>query len=194
MQRIRRLWRRPGLPAAALAGVSALALLAAACGGGGPNFDDPRLFTFDDDLTEEGQDHLPVGVSFPYNTTPPYGGPHWSTPSQCGIYELEQPFEPIVHSMEHGVVILYFQPDLFRTEDVAAARQLGSSILREGKRFIMTPSRDIVDPVVLAAWGRLLAMDTFEADTIREFVDAFDGRGPEDLPAENACAGQQHVR
>lgn len=174
--------------------MSALALLAASCGGGGPSFDDPRLFTFDDTLTEAGQDHLPVGVSYTYPTTPPYGGPHWVTPSQCGIYEQEQPFEPLVHSMEHGVVILYFQPDLFRTEDVAAARQLGSAILREGKRFIMTPSREIADPVVLAAWGRLLAMDTFEADTIRGFVDAFDGQGPEKSSADRSCAGQQHVR
>lgn len=186
--------RRPGLRAVGLAAVAVLALVAAACGGGGPNFDDPRLFDFDDEFTEPGQDHLPVGLTYPYNTTPPYAGPHWEVPSQCAIYEDDQPFEPLVHSMEHGVVILYFQPDLFRTEDVAAARRLGSEILRDGKRFIMTPSREIADPVVLAAWGHLLAMETFEEDTIRGFVDAFDGRGPEDLPADRACAGQLHVR
>ena len=35
--------------------------------------------------------------------------------------------------------------------------------------------------MAIASWGRLLLMDEFEEDTLRDFIDAFEGDAPEEL-------------
>lgn len=160
--------------------VAALAMLVAACGGGS-SFEDSRLREFEDQFTTAGQPHLPPGTPANYNSTPPYAGPHWSQPLRCGIYEQEQQFEPMVHTMEHGAVILYYQPLVHEADEIAAMHVVASSLLNDGTRLIMVPSLRLGSPVVLTSWGRLLAMDEFEEDTLRGFIDAFEGDAPEDV-------------
>ena len=158
------------------------ALLASACGGASIR-DDPRLQQFDDEFTTAVQGHDPNGVggAIEYATTPPYGGPHWSLPLRCGIYEEEQRFEPMVHTMEHGAIVLYYQPLVLDAEAVGEMRLAASQLLREGARLILTPSTRIGTPVAIASWGRLLLMDEFEEDTLRGFIAAFEGDAPEEL-------------
>jgi hypothetical protein len=175
--------------------VLAVGAIAAACGGGGASFDDPRLQEFDDAFTNPGQDHLPVGTVYPnYPTFPPYAGPHWQVPSRCGIYELPQPIEAMVHSMEHGVVIFYFQPDLFRADEVAEMRVVASGLLRDGRRLIMTPNRQIDSAVVMTSWSRILRLGSFEPETVEDFTAAFEDKAPEGFSVGQACAGELHVR
>ena len=175
---MRQIRRRPALLVLAL---SALALLAAACGGGGPDFTDPELQEFDDQFTTAGQPHLQPGQPAPGISTPPYGGPHGSQPLRCGIYEAEQPFEPIIHTMEHGAVAIYYQPLVLTGDDVAEIRVVAAAMLREGARLIMTPSTQLARPIIVASWGRLMAMTDFSEERLRGFVDAFEGDGPEDI-------------
>ena len=175
--------RRAWVLALLLMGV---ALIAAACGGGS-SFEDPRLVEFDDELTTPGQGHLQSGVSFPYPTDPPYGGPHDGNALRCAIYQDEQPPERYLHTMEHGAVVIHYQPDVFANEDVAALRRLGSELLQRGDRIVLVPNRAILSPVVVASWGRLLPLDSGDEAVIRAFVDAFENKGPEDLPRSRAC-------
>lgn len=164
----------------------AAALIAAACGGGsGSDFDDPRLQQFNDALTTPGQPHVSGPVAYP--TTPPYGGPHDAVLVRCGVYREAQPFTGMVHTMEHGAVIWYYQPDLFNPEEVSALRRLASELFNGGARLVLTPSRELRAPIVLASWGRLLALQQFEEETVRAYVAAFDGQGPEDLPRASSC-------
>lgn len=175
--------------------VLAVGAIAAACGGGGASFEDPRLQEFDDAFTTPGQQHLPVGTVFSnYPTLPPYAGPHWEVPSRCGIYDQQQPIEAMVHSMEHGVVIFYFQPDLFRADEVAEMRVVASGLLRDGLRLIMTPNRQIDSAVVMTSWSRILPLNNFEPETVEAFAAAFDNKAPEDFPVGQACTGELHVR
>ena len=175
--------------------VLAVGAIAAACGGGEPIFEDPRLQEFDDAFTEPGQQHLAVGTVFSnYPTLPPYAGPHWEVPSRCGIYEQQQPMEAMVHSMEHGVVIFYFQPDLFRADEVAEMRVVASGLLRDGRRLIMTPNRQIDSAVVMTSWARIMRLGSFEPETVEVFTEAFEDKAPEEFPVAGACQGELHVR
>ena len=169
--------------AAMAAGLLVGALVLAACGGGASIRDDPRLQQFDNEFTTAGQAHHPngSGVAVDYATTPPYGGPHWTFPLRCGIYEEEQHFEPMVHTMEHGAIVLYYQPLVVDAGTVGEMRVAASQLLREGARLILTPSTRIGTPVAIASWGRLLLMDDFEEDTLRGFIEAFEGDAPEEL-------------
>ncbi len=168
--------------------------IAAACGGSGKSFEDPRLQEFDDAFTASGQRHLAVGTTFSgYPTLPPYAGPHWEVPSRCGIYEQQQPIEAMVHSMEHGVILFHFQPDLFRANEVTEMRIVASGLLREGRRLIMTPNRQMDSAVVLTSWGRILELDSFEPETVEAFTAAFEDEAPEKFSAAVACRGDLHV-
>ena len=167
--------------AALAAGLIAAALVLAACGGGASIRDDPRLQQFDDEFTTAGQAHHPAGMRITYATTPPYGGAHWTIPLRCGIYEQEQLFEPMVHTMEHGAIVLYYQPLAVDADTVGAMRVAASQLLSEGRRMILTPSTRIGVPVAMASWGRLMLLDDFEEDTLRAFLDAFEGDAPEEL-------------
>ena len=162
-------------------GLVALALLAAACGGGGSDFEDPRLQEFDDQFTTPEQKHLPAGQPVSYPSTPPYGGAHWGQPLRCGIYDQEQRFEPMVHTMEHGAVILYYQPLVLAADNVAEIRVVVSRLLQDGARMILTPSSQLSDPLVLSSWGRLLRMQALDEAVVEGFVDAFEGDAPEDV-------------
>ena len=164
--------RRLGVAALLLGGV---ALLTAACGGGG--FDDSRLQEFDDQLTTDGQRHL-AGAAFRYPTTPPYAGPHDGVLTRCGVYQQQQRFENTVHTMEHGAIIIWYQPGL-GGDDVATLTALGIELLEEGNRIVVSPHQQLQDPVVVASWGRLLRMDAVEEDTIRDFANTFEGDSPE---------------
>ena len=177
-----RLARGATLLLAALLAALLTAMLAAACGGSSIG-DDPRLQQFDDEFTTAGQQHYPNGspVRIDYATTPPYGGPHWTHPLRCGIYEQEQRFESMVHTMEHGAIVLYYQPLVVAADTVGEMRVAAAELLREGARLILTPSTRIGVPVAMASWGRLMLMDDFEADTLRAFIDAFEGDAPEEL-------------
>lgn len=166
-------------------GLLGVALLAAACGGGSRDFDDPRLLAFDNELTTPGQLHQPLAV---YPTTPPYGGPHASQPTPCGIYREEQPFASLIHTMEHGGVIWYYHPDAFRPAEVEQMQALATTLLDDDERLVFTPNRQIESQIALTAWGYILPLDQFEADTIQTFVTEFENRvGTEKLPRSQAC-------
>ncbi len=165
--------------------VIVVGLIAAACGSGGDsNFDDPRLQTFNDQFTTTGQLHQPPAA---YPTSPPYGGPHSPNLVPCGVYQAPQSFAGIVHTMEHGAVIIYYQPDLFTPDEVSEVRAVALDLLQDGKRIVFTPHQQINARLALAAWGRLLFLDQFEEEAIRGFADAFENKGPERIPRSAAC-------
>lgn len=57
----------------------------------------------------QGRDHIKVGESHPpYNSNPPTSGPHYENPVSAGVYESEYPDEALIHSLEHGYVIVSY--------------------------------------------------------------------------------------
>lgn len=69
----------------------------------------------------EGRDHVRGQVR--YGTNPPTSGPHSPTPAGDGIYGDPPPTEELVHSLEHGRVIVQYQQDL-RAEAKVGLRAL----------------------------------------------------------------------
>ena len=156
----------------------------------GPIDDHPGFEDLNDQIEELGSEHLVAGTSFFYPTTPPAGGPHWEIPARCGIYADPIPYEALVHTIEHGAIIMYYDPVAWTPTAIAQFEALAREILSDGDRFVLAPappSPPFPRPIVLATWGYLLFLDEFEPDTIRDFVDEFENEGPEVLPRLNAC-------
>jgi hypothetical protein len=66
-------------------------------------YSDPGIETF----PHEGQIHAPAGTQIEYHTYPPTSDNHYPDPEPGGFFEA--PIAPgfLIHSMEHGGVIIY---------------------------------------------------------------------------------------
>lgn len=158
----------------AAAGLSVALLLVVGCGPS-PALDDLPVETFED----QGRAHIPEGTPTPrYDSDPPTSGPHYPAWAPCGVYRQEIPDGYQVHTLEHGAVIVQYDPSLpagevERLEDLA--RELRDHI-------VVAPRSGMSAPVAATAWARLLELDEVDLDAIRAFHDVFAGQGPERVP------------
>lgn len=131
------------------------------------------------EVTIEGRNHLPDGTMIDYNSNPPAGGNHYTKPQDAGIYDKAPADGNLVHSLEHGAVILWYKPDLPKSE-VDKLKSLFDSI-PVGKK-IMTPRESLDVPVALSSWGRVLKLQVIDENQIKNFFEANYNRAPENEP------------
>lgn len=126
-----------------------------------------------------GSNHVPQGTSIQYNSNPPAGGPHYPNPAHAGMYETAPLDGNLVHSLEHGAIILWYNPTQLSGDQVNTLKQIFNNT--SGKT-IMVP-RDSMDvPVSLTSWGRVLKLKTVDELQIKAFFDTNIDRGPEQAP------------
>ncbi|NDP38646.1 MAG: DUF3105 domain-containing protein [Rhodoferax sp.] len=125
----------------------------------------------------EGRYHLEPGEKWEYGQTPPTSGPHDPVPIKPGFYQTRQAPEKLVHSLEHGSVVIYYE-----TLTPSALRQLKGWAKRyHGKwdGIIVTKLPGLGGAVILTAWTKLFRLDFFDPDKALAFIDTFRGHGPE---------------
>lgn len=124
-------------------------------------------------LRSAGRDHVPANQAS-YDAPAPTSGPHPASAPSCGPTSTPLDLGLAVHALEHGAVVVWYQPEL--GEEL---RQPLLEILREwDSHWILSPNPDIDDPVVATAWNRRKVFDG-AGDGVLEFVDTYRGRGPE---------------
>ena len=129
-------------------------------------------------LSEEASSgHLAPGESVRYASDPPTSGRHnpkWVDP---GVYAAVQPKAGLVHSLEHGMVVIYMdEPTPAARQDLVAWAGLYTD---KWSGVVITPKLGLGEAVILTAWRRLMRLEQFDADAAAAFIDAFRGRGPE---------------
>ncbi len=62
-------------------------------------------------LEDLGRKHIDVGSAVDYNSNPPTSGPHYLEWIKKGIYDIPQDDRNLVHSLEHGYVIMSYNCD-----------------------------------------------------------------------------------
>lgn len=123
-----------------------------------------------------GRDHLVQGEAPPdYKSSPATSGDHSSTTAECGIYTSEVPDEVQVHNLEHGAVVIQYQPGL----DSAAIQALQEYARTKASHILVAPRADLDDPVVVTSWTRMLRLRTADIGTIDVYYDQFVLSGPE---------------
>jgi hypothetical protein len=127
----------------------------------------------------------------PYQTNPPDGGKHYVQPADEGVYGQAPPDSALVHSLEHGRVVVWVKPSLSR-EARADLKALFDK--NQGFQLLMVPRARMPFAVAATAWnrdpdptgtGRLLGCPrvtdrTFDA--LQSFIDEHRGNGPEPVP------------
>ncbi len=125
----------------------------------------------------EGRGHLGLGESVRYQSDPPTSGIHnlkWIDP---GVYTRIQPREKLVHSLEHGMVVIYYDKPTALVAEVLDhwAGLFGAP----WSGVVVAPKPGLDETIILAAWRRTLTLEPFDSDAGAAFIDAYRGRGPE---------------
>jgi len=125
-----------------------------------------------------GREHVPVGTKIKYNSNPPAAGPHYEEPSHAGYYDKAPADGHLVHSLEHGAIILWFNPDLSSNDKA----RLKNFFDKTRGKTIMVPRKNMGVPVALTSWGRILKLKTIDEKAMQNFFDTNINRAPEDAP------------
>lgn len=125
--------------------------------------------------------HVGSGQDVNYDHVPPTGGPHYGGVVRPGFYEQRQPLGDLVHNLEHGHVVIYYDPAALDAEAEESLREYVTTYTDPWASVVVVPNpRD--DPesaYVLTAWEHRLRMDDYDEDVVRAFLAEFLGRGPE---------------
>jgi hypothetical protein len=129
---------------------------------------------------DEGSNHVQTDVA--YKTAPPTSGDHNPNPAEDGAYTEAPRIERLVHSLEHGRIILWYPPNA--PDNVKA--DLKAIFDEDPAHMIVAPYTEPMDYAVAAtAWTETLGCKTWNEDAIqavRAFRDQFRDQGPEFAP------------
>ncbi len=123
----------------------------------------------------DGRGHR-SGVSYASST--PTSGAHDSRSPSCGIYPTPLAPSQAVHALEHGVVVLWYDPS--RPELLGDLADVANGW---GSHVIVSPSDGLGAPVVATAWNRLKAYPDVVTE-VEEFVETYRRRGPENVSCD----------
>lgn len=126
---------------------------------------------------DSGRGHGTIGVSIVYATDPPTSGVHWPNWTTPGFYDRPEPKEKLVHALEHGNVVVYYdQPS---AEALNLIRSWQRRFTGQWDGLVVVPKQGLGQTIELTAWGKLLRLEPWDATLAAAFIDAYRGRGPE---------------
>ncbi|MBZ0297108.1 MAG: DUF3105 domain-containing protein [Anaerolineae bacterium] len=118
-----------------------------------------------------------------YDRTPPAGGDHNPAWQTCGVYTQPLIDAHAVHSLEHGVVWITYQPDLPADQVQALA-----DITRRSSHRLTSPYPGIDSPIILTAWGYQLRLDNASDERLMQFINKYE-QGPTTPEPGATCSG-----
>jgi hypothetical protein len=120
-----------------------------------------------------------------YSSLPATSGPHWDTPANWGAYGTPQVESQLVHNLEHGGIVIWYDAAALSEDDVQRLRVWVNEQVSLGLggrfKFIASPwdGADFGHPIAVTAWQYILYLDELNLDAIRGFADGHYGRAPE---------------
>jgi Protein of unknown function (DUF3105) len=133
-----------------------------------------------DSPRDEGAQHTEDNVS--YKTNPPTSGDHNPVPAQDGVYIESPRVEQLVHSLEHGRIVLQFDRDA--PDETKAGLQ---ALYEEDPAHVILTVNATGMPyeVAATAWTQSLTCEDLGPETydaLRAFRDEYRDQGPEFVP------------
>lgn len=137
--------------------------------------------------------HVADGTPVSYCTNPPTTGPHYFSWADFREYDKEIDARYLVHSMEHGAVILYYRCDggaagcpeivdaLRALRDARPVDPICAQLGSTQRRIILAPSPAIPTKVAAAAWGGYYEADCVDPPTLDAFLNDYYAKTIEDI-------------
>jgi hypothetical protein len=129
-------------------------------------------------FADEGRQHVAEGTPITYNTDPPTSGTHYPIPQPGGFYTTDIQPGYLVHTMEHGGIIIYYNDSLNAAEQDEIEAIIQPHI-GQFATVVAVPRDDLDFPIILTAWRHWQRLRTYDPNKIRDFIDLFIGQGPE---------------
>ncbi|MCB0084584.1 MAG: DUF3105 domain-containing protein [Caldilineaceae bacterium] len=144
----------------------------------------------EDVLSSQGNIHIAFGSPSPvaYNSTPPTSGPHYDNLVAWGIYDEPQRYEHLVHNLEDGGVIVYYQCETACPEVVDQLKELVRPYIDRGDHVVLAPNNPTWSPnggqplhgdmgatIAVTAWQRILKLNHVDAEKINAFIEHYEG-------------------
>jgi hypothetical protein len=125
----------------------------------------------------KGRRHLEPGETYHYGDSSPTSGPHDTTWAPTGFHETAPRPTRVVHALEHGNVVIYYdQPG----DEVIDTLKIWTGLYTgQWDGLLAVPMSGLGESLILTAWTKELRLDTFEPALAAAFIDAYRGRGPE---------------
>jgi hypothetical protein len=137
------------------------------------------LADFIDEMPDEGRDHVADGTEVEYESEPPTSGPHYASWAPPQIYRDVVADELLVHNLEHGHIVIFYDPSLLTDQSAAKISELVNEYDGQWDAVLAVPRPDMGNELTLTAWTYKAELDAFDEEVIDAFVDTYRGRGPE---------------
>jgi len=150
--------------------------------------DSPATGGVGDYIPIETIDHVPDGQPVTSPSDPPTSGTHYGVSMPAGFYQTDSPeyLDPthdgyLIHSLEHGYIIFWYNCDLLDDESCSALQADIQAVMDEfqGVKLIAFPRPTIDVPLVMTSWGYLQKFDSFDFDLAVNFIETNRPLAPE---------------
>lgn len=122
---------------------------------------------------DEGREHVDIGTQVEYKTNPPTSGNHYAQWTKWGTYDTPRDDRNLVHSLEHGYVILFYNCDIQPT----GFSLIPQIFAQEGSRPMSVAS----DSAQQLASAAATLSDNFKSQScqqlVRDLTDIYNSRG-----------------
>jgi hypothetical protein len=149
--------------------------------------------------TPPGATHVQECTDVEYDSDPPSGGNHYATWSAFQVYDYPVPNGFLVHDLEHGAVILWYNCPSGCADEVAQARAFIDGLPEDPvcsggnqppRRVTMVPYPELTVRWAASSWGWTLRADCFDAQAFADFTSEHYAHGLENFCTTGAVIGQ----
>ncbi len=130
-------------------------------------------------IADQGREHVGDITDFNYNSNPPTSGPHFADWARPGFYEQSLNDGNLIHSLEHGYVIVSFNCAAVSNCDQLKDDLKNFFDRHDQERLIVVPREQLDVPVALTAWRRLLKLNSWDETQVEAFLKTWHNLGPE---------------
>jgi hypothetical protein len=133
--------------------------------------------------------HLAMCSDIPYDSNPPTGGDHYGIWAAFQTYDFAVPDGFLVHCLEHGAVVFWYNCPDGCADEVAQAQAMIDALpldplcagLPTPRRAVLVPSSSLDARWAASSWGFLEKADCFDVAALRSFYLEHFGKGTEAL-------------
>lgn len=133
-----------------------------------------------EDIPLASREHIQEGMAAnDWTSDPPTSGQHYGTWAPAGFYPDVIADEYLVHDMEHGYVIIYYNCalvedcDAFKADIEAAMADAGNDPDTHTIKIIAVPRERMDNPITYASWGHLYTAPSFNHDELVAYVQTY---------------------
>lgn len=132
--------------------------------------------------------HLAECSSIDYGSSPPVYGDHFPSWVAYKTYDFPVPLGFLVHDLEHGAVIFYYDCPEGCSDEVQVVQDFIDALPDDPRctsdvrvQVILVPRPGLGARWAASSWAASLTADCFDPEVFGQFYEDHLGKGPEDL-------------